>query len=265
MTASPRAVHLAVLMERQPSAQPIDFDVRGAGGTTTAFDLALGHRQPKTGQEAVKERIKELNIENGRVHYEAAFYANLANNVLRNLFPVLLSPISLLCLLLMKKDHLKDALASPELGRYIEGLALGSKTGRTHNIVALSQSGMASQTSPSASPVNSPTHPRVEVPLSGEAKKPDHTLYGIIVSLTRDNGNMRQSIELNKNLVHVVLIKLIREVREAIHGICAVINQANIVIGYANNMWQRDVGSGSAKEEFLSVQPSAIITQQQAT
>ncbi|KAF4962833.1 hypothetical protein FSARC_9116 [Fusarium sarcochroum] len=243
MSDSARINFLWSLMESHPPTQPVDFEVRGLGGTTTAFDLTANRCESKPAPKSVKERIVELNVENGRLHHEATYYSNLANRVLRNLFPILQSPVSKLRSVLTSAEHLAGSSLVVESGQYSEISSSPLPTRKAEEGVALAQnSAMPQIKKPSPNGDRAPL-PQAKNIWNRNPIAREHMLYGVVVSLTRENGNMRQSIELNKNLAHVVLVQLMREVRQVTRDIQGAITEANMMIEYVNDMWRQDIHS----------------------
>ncbi|KAH7303142.1 hypothetical protein B0I35DRAFT_447230, partial [Stachybotrys elegans] len=60
----------------------VDFEIRAAGGTTTAFDTMPHEIQMRKKPISVEKRIIELTQENGRLRREIEYYKTLVNEVL---------------------------------------------------------------------------------------------------------------------------------------------------------------------------------------
>ncbi|KFA80940.1 hypothetical protein S40288_11553 [Stachybotrys chartarum IBT 40288] len=60
----------------------VDYEIRAFGGTTTAFDTMPQELQKEKTPVSMKNRIRELTVENGRLRREIEYYKTLVNEVL---------------------------------------------------------------------------------------------------------------------------------------------------------------------------------------
>ncbi|KAH7248303.1 hypothetical protein B0J15DRAFT_468313 [Fusarium solani] len=103
--------------DRPPSPELIDYEIRGLGGTTLAFDaLLVSSKANKTGS-SLQGRIAELNRENGRLEQEAKYFRNLVI-LLNHALPAIQFQSQQLCLILGHHGRfVKDPQSLPRLPR----------------------------------------------------------------------------------------------------------------------------------------------------
>jgi hypothetical protein len=216
--------------DRPPSPDLIDYEIRGLGGTTLAFDALLVSSKANKIGSSLQERIVELNKENGRLEQEAKYFRNLVI-LLNHALPAIQFQSQQLCLILGHHGRfVKDLQSLPRLTRKDIKNTSRSQQPKPSNVFPPSLAASrnhAMRLEHEASSLRFPPALGNECFYHNQPEQGSKTisLDRIVVELTRENGWLRHQATEDRNLVAEVLTPLTAQTKSYCSGLWAIMQE----------------------------------------